>query len=205
MIRILISGLSVCAAVLMLLLPGCDDGGGKQTIILPIPGGATSVSRLVLFNTGASNGDLGGDEGIQTMCDNGTPVGVTKVHGFLSSYERQISDMPAAYGYPTSVPIYGLSGGGVETRIADDWMDLLDGNIDTSLSGAGVLPAANGWWSSSASDGTNTWGNICNGWMVNLPGGDAWVGTSSATDETWIHNVVATCDTTNYVLCIGVK
>ncbi len=211
MMRLFLAGIIVCSFILM-MVSGCDTQGSKTTII-PISQGASSWTRLVLFSTGSpSDGNLNGIAGAQLLCEAATQTGVSKVHVFINGVinttgkEVLIADMPVTYGYPTDIPIYGLSAGGIETRMADDWIDLLDGTIDTSLYDAGVLPVDTDWWSNSNSNGTQPVPfNACNNFTTNSSGGNSYVGYSSITNETWMHNIEMTCNNTNYVLCIGVK
>ncbi len=157
-----------------------------------------------LYDAGGSDVDLSGRPGADAMCRDALiqypHVRAGHVHAFISvNPTDEIRDMPFNYGLPTNRPIVGLG----NIKIADDWADLLDGNIQTSLIAAGILTTANWWYTGSNADGS-LHPNNCEGWTnPNLMFGGRY-GSGQFTDDRWITNSDATCGLENYhVLCIG--
>jgi hypothetical protein len=162
---------------------------------------STTSTKLVLYDAGTHNGNLGGRGGADVLCNFSAnkPSGTTKVHAFISiSATDQISDMPAKYCYQTSQSIYGPDG---ISKIADNWADMMDGSIDMSIGAAGVMPSGNHWLAASNGDGTYDSGlNQCNGFTNADPANNFMLGLSNQTDSGWMSN---TCDTPYRLLCIG--
>jgi hypothetical protein len=178
------------------------------TELLLASGGPCTLSatstKLVLYNAGTHNGNLGGRFGADVLCNFSAnkPPATTKVHAFISiSATDQISEMPANYCYQTSQPIYGPDG---TSKIADNWADMMDDSIDMSLGAATVMPNAYHWLSGSNNNGTYDSGQIeCNGFTNSDHDKYFMLGLSNQTDLSWISAMSNRCDTTYHLLCIG--
>ena len=148
--------------------------------------------------TGNISGRIGADNLCQAKYTSDyTSLGCTQVRGFISiDGTDQIADMPGNYGVPIDVPILGPGG----TPIANDWADLLDGNILTTLQGAGVL-AALSYWTGSNADGTFYSSVHCSNYTSTL--GSGRIGSATATGSTWLSSATTACVNIGPILCIG--
>ena len=157
---------------------------------------------IVLYSAGVQVAELGGRSGADLICQqvSNKPAGYGAYRAFISvNANDEIRDMPTNYGVPTNVPITSPNG----TTIANNWADLLDGNIQKSLSAAGVIPAGSTWWSGSSSDGSVT-ANTCQEWMVAIPSAFGDYGCADATDASWINCETQPCNVENaHLLCIA--
>lgn len=141
--------------------------------------------RLVIFSAGGVSGAIGGRIGADLLCGqaaqgmSGVPLHAT-TRAFLSvDVMDSIANMPIRYGVPTDREVTGPS----TIVIADQWDDLMDGTIDTSLGDAGVLgPYA--WYSGSAADGSAD-NDTCSGWTASI-GSAGRSGSFASTDSSWI-------------------
>ena len=161
-----------------------------------LSGWATSIPtlplRLVIYSVNGVAGAIGGRPGADVLCGQGAqglpgvPLHAT-TRAFLSvDATDSIANMPARYG----VPIYRKVTGPNTTVIADNWADLLDGSIDTSLSDAGVMGIFP-WYSGSGPDGSLDPDN-CDGWTLSS-GSAGRYGTDGSTTSTWISAGDAVC------------
>ncbi|HEY0715265.1 MAG TPA: hypothetical protein VGF45_21475, partial [Polyangia bacterium] len=159
----------------------------------------TSVSQIRMFSGGTSNGNMGGRVGADTLCANaasGWAVGKT-IHAFLSvAGADTIANMPTTYGFPSNVPIYGLSGA---VKIGDNWADLLDGSIDASLSAAGATAQPYTYTGSTAAGALS--GSTCSGFTLTTGFGTA--GINNSTTSTWLVFGSSSCLSARGVVCIA--
>lgn len=111
---------------------------------------------LVLFQTTSVLGpNLGSRNGADTQLNMMAPDNVSNIHAFISvSADDEIRDMPANYGYAEDLPIMALNSKGEVYLIADNWSDLMDGDIKVSLEEAGFsTDKAETWYSQSNENG----------------------------------------------------
>jgi hypothetical protein len=168
----------------------------------PVP--VAPQAPLILYeeSAGNRNGNLSGRSGADALClaSANRPAGYINFRAFISvDANDEIRDMPGNYGVPTNVPIQSLGG----TVIANDWADLLDGNIAVSLLNAGVLTGSPDWWSGSNDDGSLNASN-CVGWTSAAgPPVGGIAGRNIDTDPTWIIFGTASCDMSFSVLCLA--
>ncbi len=126
-----------------------------------------------------------------------------------------IRDMPTMYDVPANFPITGPTG----MKIADNWADLLDGQIDRSLEEAGLLPLSTYWWSGSFADGSfdadhgcttgesvsyvfinGQWERIVEYYPIPGARGKSW-----STASSWINNYNYPPDCVGRLLCIAYR
>jgi hypothetical protein len=159
---------------------------------------------IILYNAGGTfNGNLVGRAGADGLCQASAnaPAGYTNFRAFISvSATDEIQDMPANYGVPTTVAIQSSGG----TVIANDWADLLDGTIDTTLAAAGVIGLGHRFWSGSNADGSLNPDN-CNSWT---DGGGILRGENghaSFSDSNWLSEggPSPSCNGLFQLLCIA--
>lgn len=162
-----------------------------------------SSYKIYLFNAGTTDGGLGGRSGADGTCQGHAdrPAACTNAcYAFISSSDtEEIRDLPnAPYNIPDGT-FYGPDG---ETKIADNWADLLDGNIDDTLANAGILPGGSVFWSGTLNDFSfNTILN-CNSWTSSANGDNGCFGVADSTLN-WLNAESYECDTLSpYLLCI---
>lgn len=174
------------------------DGFSWRTVQL-------SEGKVVVYQANnaipISGAAIGGRAGADTLCQTATnrPSGYSNYRAFISvSASDEIRDMPANYGVPTSYVVRSPN----NTLIANNWADLLDGSINTSLGGAGVY--VNGpydWWSGSTQDGALDGVNHCASWTnASAPGR---TGRFDYSNLFWINNYVYGCNSASNLLCIA--
>lgn len=170
-------------------------------------------SDLFLFHAGTKNGNIGDRSNVDSICAAARSANYPKlpsynVRGFISFNESDsIANMPANYRIHTNRPIRGPVGTGI---IANDWADLLSGDIGTNVSHStvGVLPYAGYWWSGSDKYGNHATSckSISTNQDWNTADGSTFGtrGYAEATDSAWItDSTMSTCDKSYYILCIG--
>jgi len=147
----------------------------------------------------ARNGNLGGRAGADAICKGmaGKPAGFAQYRAFISvSDTDEIRDMPTLYGVPTTDPIVGTGG-----TIANDWADLLDGNIALELETA--IGATQHYWTGSFPNGTVSFFNCLD--LTSASGGNSGpIGDRTLTNSNWMMvNVLNNCNMTASLLCIA--
>ena len=100
------------------------------------------------------------------------------------------------YNIPDSWVVKGVS----ETKIANNWSDLMDGNIENKLQDANVVNHK--WWSGSNADGTYNF-NSCNNWTSDSNSVDGMIGTENHEDYKWISEKNEKCHTEQRIICVG--
>jgi hypothetical protein len=184
-----------------------DAGLNKvmYTTVSKVP--SVSTTNIILYGSGtASGGNLGGRSGANALCSANKPAGYTNYAAFLSvSGSDSIAGRQAFSGLDTARNVRSTNG----TLIANNWSDLLDGAISTSLLAAGISVPSHYWWSGSNADGTV--GLTCSGWTSSEnpasgsdPSGD-W-GTDGNTTSLWIYPGAVDrtyCAEPTDVLCIA--
>lgn len=149
---------------------------------------------ITLYNAGTSNGNLGGRSGADATCATVAPtiaacMGKPNVHAFLtSSTSDYLKDMPANYGYNSTVPVQGPTG----TVISSNWAEMFTtpsftgAYLQQSLASAAVLPANQVWWSGTRNTGVGYTFATCTGFTTSSSAVISYVGTSSNSDIRWV-------------------
>lgn len=134
---------------------------------------------------------------INTTCDGGKAATCASAAALLSfTATDEIRDMPGNYGVPTNVSIRNVA----ETNeIVPNWASLVDGNIDSSLSGAGA--SSGNYWTGSTTTGA-LGADHCLGWASTSGGQDGTTGNSNFSNGDWLDNNTAPCTGSRGVLCI---
>jgi hypothetical protein len=191
-----------CTDALTVYGTGSNQQAPSQTIAqieVPVP-----PTSLVLYEGGLSNGDMGGASGVDSICAANLPPGRNFYGAFLSiSSVDYLSIMPTFFNFPANVPIYSPS----DILIANDWTDLMDGTIATSLSAAGVTN--NPWWSGSDDASGSTVDGVtldCTDWTSSLGTDFGNFGDPNSTGPSWVTqspSIISSCDGAFAVICVG--
>ncbi len=155
---------------------------------------------ILLYSAGSHDGDLGNRAATNALCAAAIPAGYTNSRAFIAhSTADSIANMPANYSIPTNIPIQSTSG----VKFADNWADLLDGNIANTLTSAGLGT----WWSGAENaDGSHIDGTTedCNDWTSISSSVGGKVGLSTETDSRWMANPIsAGCHQALNLLCLA--
>jgi hypothetical protein len=199
--RDLLKGLGVAVALLPVI----------SSIVAPGPVEAESPTStpppcgIVIYDAGGLyDGDLGGRTGADLICQSSPtrPGGYSNYRAFISVNDTdEIRDMPANYGVPTNVCIGGRNG----VKVADNWNDLLDGDIDASLVAAGSGNSqSDEWWSGCASGSGDVAAANCLDWTCDTVCEVGTVGSDGSVTVTWI--IVSTtvlCSDRKAIKCIA--
>ncbi len=159
----------------------------------------------ILYDAGtAYPGSLGDRTSTDALCAANRPAGYTRHRAFIGhSAADSIANMPANYGISTTAPIRSATG----VTIANNWADLVDGNIATTLNAAGIISTPPAWWSAAAaSDGTHVDGvtNTCNNWTSSLNTDFGAYGMLNSSTGTWmLGGPAANCDQALVLLCVA--
>jgi hypothetical protein len=184
------------------------DGDGyisaytKVSVMTSLSGAAGSVG-IYLISAGNTKGDFGGRLGADKICReyitvNFPSLPVNNMRAFISiNAVDQIADFPANFGVPAGVAIMGPTG----KVIADDWLDLTDGDIKISLLDAEVGSPLTSWWSGSDSYGIVAT-DICNS-ISDSTSSNGQIGAHNTTDSSWISNGTRPCNSNQTLICIG--
>ena len=183
------------------------DGDGNRVAYITVAV-TTQSDTIYMSSVGPYSGDLSTPTSASVRTDIDTLCGVTAAaakvaaqpclnkRAFISiSSTDDIAGMPKNFGIPTDKKIVGPTG----IQISANWAGLLDGNIDVTLSDAGI--ASDHWWSGSTSSGIyNSSVDNCTGWTSTGSKGQA--GKSNMTDASWMEGEVPSCNASRYVLCV---
>ena len=154
-----------------------------------------TCGKLVFVTSGSFTSAFGGVSGADALC-----TGIAQSSGLpgsagANSYRAWLSDTTksgtaAARLTPSPYPYLRLDG----IKVADDWNDLVDGDIDARIyideNGTSVSSAALAWSSTNPSGGLSSSSssqgtvNACNDWAV-TPGGVSNFGSVNATTSDW--------------------
>jgi hypothetical protein len=158
------------------------------------------IKPIVLYSAGVgTNGNLSGRPGADALCTSQRPPGYTKSRAFISvNPGDEIRDFPLTYDVPTNQPIRSTS----DILIADDWADLLDGTIDTSLSAAGVTGTGGLYWTGSNGDGSLV-ADTCLGWTVGDFSANGVEGDAGSTSSSWLAGNLIPCFFSSELVCIA--
>ncbi|MCP4143013.1 MAG: hypothetical protein GY755_22445 [Chloroflexi bacterium] len=173
-----------------------DTHGGSTTGTVNV---VVFPNVIILYRAGSYTGDLGDRNATDALCSNSLPAGFTKRKALISySLIDDIANMPATHSFSSSIVIQASGGMG----IANNWADLLDGNIASTLSTAGITPNV-AWWSGSNTNGSfnPTWN--CAGWTSNLNTDGGITGNATLTDFNWINNNNSACNQALDLLCVA--
>lgn len=160
--------------------------------------------RLVLYLADGVSGAIGGRLGADILCGqaaegmDGLPLHA-RTRAFISvNSSDEIQD-----SHDFGVPVDRIITGPGLVKIADDWADLLDGTIDTTLYDAGVTGPTSFWYSGSNSDGSIT-NTTCSGWTDGSTSLGGTYGRLNQTGSGWISTSQATCGLSGYsILCLA--
>lgn len=189
------------------------DGDGNMAAYLTTSV-TTSSDAVYMFPAGSYNGNL-----LAAVAAKTTKVAVTARESadalcssaMLSSYPTlpclnvrafisvdsgdDIAGMWDNFSIPIDRKIVGPTG----IQIGGNWADLLDDEIDVSLSEAGI--ATDHWWSGSLSNGTFDSSNNCGEWTSTSEKGRT--GLHDQPDDRWIQSSSnPNCDASRIVLCV---
>lgn len=151
-----------------------------------------------------SIGSIGPRSTADAFCT-GSQVGYANHHALLAySVADNIANMPTNFGVPTNLPIKSPNG----TLIANNWTDLLDGNIATTLNAAGVFINPGTYWWSGVEDasGTSIDGvtQDCNEWTSSLISDAGNYGSCDFANSTWMDGSSgAACNQMLSILCVA--
>jgi hypothetical protein len=177
-------------------------------------GSSGNSGPIVLYDGGVSSQNMvwGGRAGLDAICAAkkitlALPQSQSRAYISVSATD-EIVTMPARYGIPTNVPIVSPTG----ISLGFTWSSLIGegsfgGQLQASLVDANVLPAnALRWLSGSAPNGAFEPNHTCSGWTFGMADATikARVGSPTATNNTWMSDVEASCDASgSHVLCIA--
>lgn len=174
------------------------DGFSWRTVQL-------SEGKVVLYQANnaipITGGSIGGRTGADTLCQSASnkPTGYGNYRAFISvDSTDEIRDMPTNYGVPTHYTVRSPN----NTLIANNWADLLDGYISTSLVAAGVyVGGPSDWWSGSLQDGSLDGIYNCASWSSGSAPGR--VGRIDYSSYAWIYAGGYSCNSSANLLCIA--
>lgn len=162
--------------------------------------------RIIFVSTSSLTGRLGGVTGADKICQS-----FAEQAGLLGQYNALLADSIASYRpenrFERSTYPYYLPDG---TKVADNWTDLSDGNIDNPINGL-----ADGTTASSG-DGNVVWANLtntllyrntdhCSDWNSDSSGQNGNVGSMSATGGFAFNQTTLSpesCDSLSRLYCV---
>lgn len=159
---------------------------------------------IYIFASNNTTGAMGGRAGADSLCSSAynnsselTQLGCANIKAFISiSATDYIADYITLFSVPDTCEIRNSTG----VPIAGSWADLLDGNILTSISSAGIT-VSTGYWTGSNADGTYNTGsmNCANFTSTSYSG---IIGNSASTSNTWLSDGTTLGSNSAPVLCI---
>jgi len=196
--------------VLLLLLQFCTGPMSEETAST----GANAAALIVMFSAGVHDGQLDTGGGARLDADAlcaaaATSAGIpgASVHALISiDIDDEIQDMTTAGGPITNVPTNRAFVGPppTNTKIADDWADLISGSLITSLNGAGF--GGTDWWSGSTTTGSLALDTCDAGlgpWTDNTSE-DGQIGSIISSGSSWLAAGGAhPCNIVRQLVCLG--
>ncbi|OHD64203.1 MAG: hypothetical protein A2176_01025 [Spirochaetes bacterium RBG_13_51_14] len=193
MIRIIVALHLLLAAV---LLSTCERADMYDLALNGLP----PNSVIYLYSVGTHNGDLGGRNDADRICqDEGIAylslINASTVKAFLSvSITDEIRFLvPTTYWH---YPVYGITPAMTLSQTAANWLNLINGTLITNIDAAtGIAPSY--WWSGSTPAGGVS-SMTCSEWQ------DSTVGILGELGGTYIDSGNnAGCDASYPVLCVA--
>jgi hypothetical protein len=154
------------------------------------------LTRTIFITSQTYTGGLGGLSGADDLCQaRADAAGLSGIFvAWLSDSARSVSTRLDRVG------IFELVDG---TRIADDWADLVDGNLQAGINvseSGGAVADGPVWTGTTASGSAST--NNCSNWSSSVGGNDGDVGQSGSTGSPWTANGSAACNTSARLYCV---
>lgn len=180
---------------------------------------AAEPGGIYVFIGGSNDGDFtseypSGREGADARCacaiDSAYPfISLSSVRGMISFKNDSLHDvvLPESRG----MPVYGITPGAVETRLADSWNDLMDAGTGPSVSLEAALGMSGTWWTGSDSSGSpvpercDSTGADGAGWDDNHPAPPRFgkVGSNTGLAAEWVSYSSANCNNDHFYLCVA--
>ncbi len=154
------------------------------------------VTENKVFVTSATYiGNFGGLTGADAICQK--HANIAALPGKYMAWLSDASGAPSTRFYQSTVP-YKLVDG---TVIANNWADLVDGNIAAAISkneNGAAVPAGSVWTNVTSSGTAQT--NTCNMWTENS-GSQGRYGSSNLVNGSWTNNGNDTCGNLKRLYC----
>ena len=164
---------------------------------------ATDTNPIFMFSTAAATGTVASRAAGDVVCDGAVaaypslPIADVKI--FISFEDDSIVDMPGT-GPSYTIPIDRFMTGPTGDVISSDWAGMFDGNIDQSLTAAGIVTGTY-WWSGSDSAGEITAPN-CSFWIPQAAD-TGIVGYNGTAAAAWINHSTPLCSTSAQFICLA--
>ena len=171
-----------------------QDEANNKAIYQSVNTETTSVIPIILYSIAAHNGNIGNRATADSLCS----ASAEKPDNY-ANYKLFIAytnDSPSLW-LPHDRPIKSKNG----TLIANNYDDLFDGTIITSLNSAGVLENS-GFWSGMNANGTAS-ANNCNDWSVNDQSYSGTLTSPMATSSAWLTIANGYCDYITPLVCVA--
>ncbi|PZP56060.1 MAG: hypothetical protein DI586_04885 [Micavibrio aeruginosavorus] len=170
-------------------------GTGGNAIGQDVP---PQTQNIVFVTSATYTGNLGGLSGADEICQK--HANAAALPGKYMAWVADSSGSPSTRFYQSTVP-YRLVDG--TTTIANNWADLVDGGISSSISKneTGATVAGGGVWTNVASNGTVQGANSCSMWTEPTAAANSRQGTSNLITSSWTNNGNDTCPNAKRLYC----
>ena len=160
-----------------------------------IDGGVGGGSEKIVFATSSKqNGDLGGPSGADGIC--GDLAVAAGLEGTFKAWVSATGEPAGDRLAHADVPYVRTDG----TRVANDWDDLVDGNLDAPISRDEEGKSISGdVWTGTRANG-NTGDSTCSGF--DSTDGFGVCGSSTATGGNWSDNIQPFCTSALRLYCV---
>jgi len=170
---------------------GCSSNNDCENELEVCVAGTCVAGTEVFVTSTMSNGDLGAVTGADTTCrSRAGSAGLRGVgwHAWISVFAGN----PSSFFPHQTIPYHLVDG----TKIADDWDDLTDGNLDhaINLDESGTLVSGSEVWTGTNSAGLGT-GSACG--SFDQTAGSGTVGSTANSGEEWTSSASRTCSTSS--------
>lgn len=176
---------------------GCPAATSDGVYLFHATGSGPQVPRTAQY---------GGREGLngyaRAAWTHGATTNALQVAAFVGSTGDALADLPNNHCVPTDRPVFGIDASGATTLLANDWADLMDGTIQTTIGAALGYADFLYFWTGSDASGQPT-GQDCGGWTS--PFGNATISGRSNTTTDWLDSgfTSAVCSSTYELLGIA--
>ena len=155
--------------------------------------------RVIFTTSDTYNGDLGGLAGADATCQ--TLASNAGLPGTFQAWLADSTQSPSTRESQVGTPYWRVD----ETVIANDWADLTDGSIASSISldENGVSVVGSAAWSNVAAIGAGpVGGSHCVDWTIGLNTNPGRVGSPTSTVGTWSDGAGTLCHAPQHLYCV---
>lgn len=195
---------SIRTLILGLSLSIFSIGASAQVVVIPLLGDETPTYKTVFVTSSVYDGDLGGPEGADSICQTEARSGGLILAGkifkaWISNGLAKDLTMRGRVFTRSSLPYQRVDG----VKVADNYADLVDGSLSApiNLHPDGSAPVGNAVWTGLYATGFFHF-DACDGWNARTSALKGNIGVTTSSSQLWSDRTSFTCDNFARLYCI---